>query len=69
MFPEYVGLKSIDAVVKLFDGQDVPLRDVIPTVSMTAELLERFYPKINGAWTPDFTVLANVPAKGDCTKI
>jgi hypothetical protein len=56
-------------VVKLFDGQDVPLRDVIPTVSMTAELLERFYPKINGAWTPDFTVLANVPAKGDCTKI
>ena len=69
MFPEYVGLRCIDGVVKLFDGQIVPVRDVVPTVSMTAELLARYYPKKDGVWTPDLTVLANVPAKGDCTKV
>ncbi|MGI8810926.1 MAG: sugar ABC transporter substrate-binding protein [Pyrinomonadaceae bacterium] len=69
MFPEYVGLKCIDAVVKLFDGQTVSERDVIPTVSMTADNLEKYYPKKDGVWTPDFTVLADVPAKGDCTRV
>jgi ribose transport system substrate-binding protein len=69
MFPEYVGLRCIDAAVKLFDGQEVPVRDVVPTVSMTPELLEKYYPKLQGVWTPDFNVIANIPAKGDCTKV
>lgn len=69
MFPEYVGLKCIDAAVRLYDGQDVPTRDVIPTVSMTPELLEKYYPKIQGVWTPDLSVIAAIPAKGDCTKV
>lgn len=69
MFPEYVGLRCIDAAVRLFDGQNVSTRDVIPTVSMTPELLEKYYPKINGVWTPDLNVIAAIPAKGDCTKV
>jgi ribose transport system substrate-binding protein len=69
MFPEYVGLRCIDGAVKLFDGQSVPERDVIPTVSMTPEILEKFYPKSSGVWTPDFNVIAAIPAKGDCTKV
>ena len=69
MFPEYVGLRCIDGVVKLFDGQGVPERDVIPTVSMTADLLEKFYPKKDGVWTPDLTVIAAIPAKRDCTRV
>ena len=69
MFPEYVGLKCVDAVVKLFDGQQVSLRDVIPTVSMTAEKLEKFYPKQNGVWTPDLEAIAGLPKKGECTKV
>ena len=69
MFPEYVGLRCIDGVVKLFDGQGVSERDVIPTVSMTADLLEKFYPKKDGAWTPDLTVIAELPAKRDCTRV
>ena len=69
MFPEYVGLKCVDAAVKLYDGQDVSTRDVIPTVSMTPELLEKYYPKIDGIWTPDLNVIAAIPAKGDCTKV
>lgn len=69
MFPELVGLRCMDDVVKLYDGQSVPVRDVIPTVPMTAELLEKFYPKKDGAWTPDFEAIAALPAKSDCTRI
>ena len=69
MFPEYVGLRCVDAAVKLFDGQDVSERDVVPTVSMTPELLDKYYPKLQGVWTPDFNVIASIPAKEDCTKV
>jgi ribose transport system substrate-binding protein len=69
MFPEYVGLRCIDGVIKLFNGQSVPTRDVIPTVSMTAETLTKYYPKKDGVWTPDFAAIAALPANGDCTKI
>jgi ABC-type sugar transport system substrate-binding protein len=69
MFPEYVGLRSLDAVIKLYDGQAVPVRDVVPTIPMTAEMLEKFYPKKDGIWTPDFAAIAALPAKGDCTKV
>jgi len=69
MFPEYVGLRCIDGIMKLFDGQDVPERDVTPTVSMTAENLEKYYPKINGVWTPDFAAIAAIPVKASCTKV
>lgn len=69
MFPEYVGLRCIDGVIKLFDGQSVNERDVIPTVAMTADMLEKFYPKTDGAWTPDFEAIAALPAKSDCTRV
>jgi ribose transport system substrate-binding protein len=69
MFPEYVGLRALDAVIKLYNGQTVSVRDVVPTVPMTAELLEKFYPKKDGVWTPDFAAIAALPAKGDCTKV
>lgn len=69
MFPEYVGLRALDAVIKLYDGQTVMVRDVIPTVPMTAEMLEKYYPKKEGVWTPDFAAIAALPAKGDCTKV
>lgn len=69
MFPEVVGLRCIDNVIKLYDGQSVAVHDVTPTVPMTAEMLEKYYPKKNGAWTPDFEAIAALPAKGDCTKV
>jgi ribose transport system substrate-binding protein len=69
MFPEYVGLRCIDGVIKMYNGQAVDDRDVIPTVPMTAETLEKFYPKVDGVWTPDFNAIAALPAKRDCTKI
>jgi ABC-type sugar transport system substrate-binding protein len=69
MFPEYVGLRCVDAVIKLFNGQEVSVRDVIPTVPMTAEMLEKYYPKKDGVWTPDFEAIAAIPAKSDCTKV
>lgn len=69
MFPELVGLRCLDDVIKLYDGQSVPTRDVIPTVPMTAEMLEKYYPKKDGVWTPDFEAIAAIPAKSDCTKV
>ena len=69
MFPEYVGLRCIDGIVKLFDGQSVEERDVTPTVSMTADNLEIYYPKVDGVWTPDFNAIAAIPINGKCTKI
>lgn len=68
MFPEYVGLRCIDGLIKLYNGENVPVRDVIPTVPMTAEMLEKYYPRIDGVWTPDFAAIAGLPAKGDCTR-
>lgn len=69
MFPEYVGLRCIDGVVRLFDGQPVSERDETPTVSMTADNLEKYYPKQDGVWTPDFEAIAAIPTKGGCTKV
>jgi ABC-type sugar transport system substrate-binding protein len=69
MFPEYVGLRCVDGIVKLFDGQPVEERDVTPTVSMTADNLEIYYPKVDGVWTPDFNAIAAIPTNGKCTKI
>ncbi len=69
MFPEYVGLRCLDGIIKLYDGQTVSARDVIPTLPMTAEKLEKYYPKKDGAWTPDFKAIAEIPMKDDCTKI
>ena len=69
MFPEYVGLRCIDGAVKLFDGQEVPERDVTPTVSMTADNLEKFYPRIDGVWTPDLKAIEAIPRQSGCTKV
>ena len=69
MFPEYVGLRCMDGIVKLFDGQPVEERDQTPTVSLTADNLETYYPKVDGVWTPDFNAIAAIPVKGSCTKV
>ena len=69
MFPEYVGLRCVDNLVRAYDGQPTPLRDVIPTVPATPEVIAGLYPKRGGAWTPDFAAIAALPAKGDCTRV
>ena len=69
MFPEYVGLRCIDSVIGLFNGQNVPERDVIPTIPMTADTLEKFYSKQDGVWTPNFNAIAALPRKSTCTKV
>jgi len=69
MFPEYVGLRCVDGVVRIFDGQPVPERDQTPTISLTAENLETYYPKKDGVWTPDFQAIAAIPVKSGCTRV
>ncbi|HEV8430866.1 MAG TPA: sugar ABC transporter substrate-binding protein [Pyrinomonadaceae bacterium] len=69
MFPEYVGLRCVDNLIKRYDGQQTPKRDVIPTVAATPELLDKLYPRKGGAWTPDFAAIAALSAKSDCTRV
>jgi ABC-type sugar transport system substrate-binding protein len=69
MFPEYVGLRCVDNLIKRYNGQTTPHRDVIPTVPATPELLERLYPKREGAWTPDFMTISALSVKSDCTRV
>lgn len=68
MFPEYVGLRCIDDVMRLCNGMITQVRDVIPTVPVTPEVLSQFYRKIDGAWTPDFQAIAALPTRATCTK-
>jgi ribose transport system substrate-binding protein len=68
MFPEYVAVRCVDGLMRLASGEPVERRDVIPTVPMTPDLLARFYPKVGGAWTPDFRAIAALPARGACTR-
>ena len=69
MFPEYVGMRCMDGVIRMFDGQSVPVRNVTPTVSMTADNLEKFYPQKDGIWTPDFAAIAALRTLENCTKV
>lgn len=69
MFPEYVGLRCVDGVIRLINGESVPLRDVIPTVPMTAEMLQKYYPKKDGVWTPNFEAIAALTTKSECTRV
>lgn len=68
MFPEYVGLRCIDDVMRLANGAVEQVRDVTPTVAVTAENLSQFYRRIDNAWTPDFQAIAALPTIGTCTK-
>ncbi len=69
MFPEYVGLRCIDGAVRLFNGEKVPVRDVIPTIPMTVELLDIYYSKKDGVWTPNLNAIGAIPTKSECTKV
>lgn len=69
MFPEFVGLRCLDSVIRLYNGQQVSTHDVTPTLPMTAEMLEKYYPKKDGVWTPDFEAVAALSVKGKCTKV
>ena len=68
MFPGYVAVNYVEAVTRIHRGDQVPVRNVMPTIPMTAEMLPRFYPRIDGAWTPDFKAISAIPVKSSCTR-
>jgi ribose transport system substrate-binding protein len=72
MFPEYVAVRCVDGVMQLHRGDNVNRRDVIPTIPMTAELLPKYYSKIDDAWTPNLEAIAALSAlsaKSNCTRV
>jgi hypothetical protein len=54
--------------MRLAGGEAPRRRDVIPTIPMTPQMLTRFYPKVGGAWTPDFQAIAALSAREACTR-
>lgn len=69
MFPEYVAVRCVDGVMRVHRGDEVNRRDVIPTIPMTAELLPRYYSKIDGVWTPNLKAIAALSVKSNCTRV
>jgi hypothetical protein len=68
MFPEYVAARCVDGVMRIHRGDKVARRDVIPAIPVTAETLPQYYPKIEGAWTPDLRAVAALPAPTSCSR-
>jgi ribose transport system substrate-binding protein len=66
MFPEYVAVKCVDAVMRLAADTPVPLRDVTPTLPVTADDLSTYYRRHDGAWTPDFGAIRSIPVVSTC---
>ncbi len=68
MFPEYVAVRCVDSVMRIYAGEPVPRRDVIPAIPVTAETLSKYYPKIDGVWTPDLESIAALTVTSACTQ-
>jgi ribose transport system substrate-binding protein len=69
MFPEYVAVRCVDGVMRVYRGDEVSMRDVIPAIPMTAEVLPRYYSQMDGAWTPDLKAIAALSALSNCTRV
>ena len=68
MFPEYVAARCVDNVMRLHAGHQVNRRDVIPSIPVTADTLPKYYPKIDGVWTPDLQAVADLRTSVSCTE-
>jgi len=66
MFPEYVAARCVDNVMRIHAGHDVNRRDVVPAIPVTADILPKYYPKIDGVWTPDLQAVAALPTSISC---
>jgi len=63
MFPEYVGLKSIDQAIKVYNDMPVKLHEVTPTMAMTAEKLPKYYTKKGDDWEANLEAIAQLPTE------
>jgi len=68
MFPEYVAARCVDNVMRIHGGHEVNRRDVIPAIPVTAEILPKYYPRIDGVWTPDLKAVASLHTSVSCTQ-
>jgi len=68
MFPEYVAARCVDNVMRIYADHKVNRRDVIPAIPVTADTLPKYYPKIDGVWTPDLLAVASLHTSVSCTQ-
>jgi ABC-type sugar transport system substrate-binding protein len=61
MFPEYQGRLLIDAAVAAYNGVELPEKIVAPSLPMTADILEEYYPQDDdGNFVPNFDAIAAI---------
>lgn len=68
MFPEYVAARCVDNVMRIHGGHQVNRRYVIPAIPVTADILPKYYSKIDGVWTPDLSAVASLHTSVSCTQ-
>jgi ribose transport system substrate-binding protein len=69
MFPEWVGVRCIDQAVRLFNGVPVKTHDVVPTLPVATDAIERYFTRTPGGWAPKFDVIASIPVEDRCARI
>ncbi|MEW5978299.1 MAG: sugar ABC transporter substrate-binding protein [Acidobacteriota bacterium] len=69
MFPEYVAVRCVDQVFRIWNQESVPLHDVMPTLAVAADSIRRFYPKNNGQWCPDLRAISAIPVEQNCIRV
>jgi ribose transport system substrate-binding protein len=68
MFPEWVGMRCIDQAVRLFNGVPVRTHDVVPTVPVAADHIERYFSRNAVGWAPRFDVIGSIPVEDRCAR-
>jgi ribose transport system substrate-binding protein len=68
MFPEWVGVRCVDQAVRIVNGEAVRPHDVVPTIPIARDTLEKYFVKSGEAWMPDFPAIGAIPANAECTK-
>ena len=69
MFPEWVGVRCVDQAVRIVNAETVNPHDVVPTIPIARDTLEKYFVKSGETWMPDFPAIGAIPANAKCTKI
>ncbi len=60
MFPEYVGVSSIDSAFTAINGEQLPKRTISPTIVIAAENFNDYFIKNGAKYDINFEAVANL---------
>ncbi len=53
---------------RVVNGEAVRPHDVVPTIPIVRDTLEKYFVKSGETWMPDFPAIGAIPANAKCTK-